>query len=215
MKISIAVVLSIISLSLAESQELKVSKEEPLEITAKSITGNSKTKEVIYYGNVVMKHAGNTLTSEKLVIMPNSNKIVAEKDITFINKENTLEMKGGYSEYLKDTKYLMMRVNPYLFLKDKDGIETKVKADQMELFDQGERAVVNNNVEMLREDMKINCGVANYSKTEDKIILEGKPVVFKKQDRYEGDKITLFTKKRLLIADSNVKAKIFLEEKPQ
>lgn len=207
------IVILVCFVSILEAQELKISKEEPLEITAKSVTGNNKTKEVIYTGNVVMKHAGNTLKSEKLTIVPNSSKIIAEKDITFINKENTMEIKGGYSEYLRDTKYLLMKDNPRLFIKDKEGIETNVKADQMEMLDQGNKAIVKDNVEMTREDMKINCKTANYSREEDKVVLEGDPVVFKKQDRYEGDKITLFTKKRMLIADSNVKAKIFLEAK--
>lgn len=204
-----------IFLSVLNAQELKVTKEEPLEITAKTVLGNSKTKEIIYTGNVVLKHAGNILKSNKLTILANSDKMIAEGNVGFVNKNDTIEMKGQYVEYLKSSKHIMMKESPILFLNDREGIKTTVKSDVMELFSEEEKAVMYGNVEIIREDMKILCGQASYDKSLEKVVLEGKPVVFKKQDRYEGDKITIFTKKRNLIADSNVKALIYFKEEKQ
>ncbi|MFH1823952.1 MAG: OstA-like protein [Candidatus Firestonebacteria bacterium] len=204
-----------IFVSILNAQELKVTQKEPLEITAKLVLGNNKTKEIVYMKDVVLKHAGNILKSDKLTILPNNDKIIAEDNVSFVNKNNTMEMKGEYVEYFKSNKYVVMRKSPVLLLTDSEGIKTTVKSDVVELFSEEEKAVVSGNVEMIKEDIKILCGQANYDKSLEKIVLEGKPVVFKKQDKYEGDKITIFTKKRNLIADSNVKALIYFEEKKQ
>jgi len=207
------VVVFLIFLDVLSAQELKITREEPLEITAKKILGNSKTKEIVYVGNVVLKHAGNILEANKLTILPGSDKIIAEGNVSFIDGNNTIEMKGQYVEYLKSSKHVMMKESPVLSLSDKEGIRTTVKSDVMELFSKEERAVIYGNVEVTREDMKILCALVHYDKGEDKVILEGKPLVFKGDDRYEGDKITIFTKDRKLIADSNVKAVVYFEEK--
>ncbi|OGF47161.1 MAG: hypothetical protein A2452_12930 [Candidatus Firestonebacteria bacterium RIFOXYC2_FULL_39_67] len=195
------------------AEEMKISKENPLTITAKSWTINSKTKEVTYNGDVVLKHSGNVLKAEKLVLLPGGNKVVAEQDVSFWSESRQLEITGGYTEYLKDTGQLLMKKDAVLFLTEKDGMKTDIRGDSVDVLNGGERAMVSGSVIITRDDILINCGSADYDKIQDTIILEGKPEVKKGSNTYKGEKISIFIKQRKLIADKNVTARIYPEEK--
>ncbi len=193
--------------------EMKVDKDTPLEITAKKVVGNSKTREVTYSGEVVLKHDGNILRSEKLVLLPGNNKIIAETNVKFFSGNKQVEITGGYTEYLKDTGQLTMKIAPVLFLKDKEGVETNIKGDVVDVYNAGARAVVSGKVEIRREDLTIYCGNADYDRPSDRIKLEGHPKVLQGKNTYEGELINITIKDRKLTADRNVKARIYTEEK--
>ncbi len=194
------------------ADEMKVSKETPLEITAKKVTGNSKTKEVSYSGEVVLKHAGNILKSEKLVLLPGNNRIVAETNVHFLSSTKLVEITGGYTEYFKDTSQLTMKDNAILFLKDKEGVATNIKGDVVEVYNGGARAVVSGRVVIIRDDLTIYCENADYDRQEDRIKLEGSPRVLQGKNTYQGDSINITIKDRKMVADKNVKAQIYTEE---
>ena len=213
MKITLTVILISCCLVSLRAAEMKISKETPLAITAKSVTGNSKTKEVTYRGAVVLKHSGNILKAEKLTLVPGGNKIIAEENVSFWMESKKIEVTGGYTEYLKDTEQLLMQKNAVLFMTDKDGATTDIRGDAMDVVKGGERAVVTGSVIMKKDDIIINCGKADYDKARDTITLEGKPEVKKGRNIYKGEKISIFIKERKLVADTNVTARIYPEEK--
>ncbi|MFH1073998.1 MAG: LptA/OstA family protein [Candidatus Firestonebacteria bacterium] len=213
MKKTVAVLVIFAGIIPVLAAEMKINKETPLAITAKSVTGNSKTKEVTYKGNVVLKHSGNILKAEKLVLLPGGNKIVAEQNVFFWSGSKQVEITGGYTEYLKDTEQLLMKKDAVLFMTDKDGVKTDIRGDVVDVLNGGERAVVSGSVKIKRDDILINCGNADYDKIQDIIILEGKPEVKKGFNTYKGEKILIFIKQRKLIADENVTARIYPEEK--
>jgi|GEM_PF-1814079 len=213
MKKILAVFMTVAVLFPAGAAEMTINKETPLAITARSVAGNSKTKEIIYSGDVVLKHSGNTLKAEILTLLPGGNKIVAEQNVSFESENKQVEITGGYTEYLKDTGRLLMKKDAILFLTDKDGLKTDIRGDVVDVLNGGERAVVSGSVFIKREDILINCGSADYDKVQDIITLEGKPEVTKGANTYKGEKISIFIKQRKLIADKNVKARIYPEEK--
>lgn len=210
----LAVALIIIFNCLAVSAlEMKISKETPLEITANEVTGNSKTREVSYKGNVLLKHSGNILRSEKLTLLPGSNKIIAEDRVTFLSENRQVEITGQYTEYLKDTGQLTMKKEAVLVFSDKDGVKTDIRGAIIEVYNSGERAIVSGDVKIKRADIVINCGNADYDRKLERIILEAEPKVKKGVNMYRGDKITIFVRQRRLVAEANVFAKIYPEEK--
>ncbi|OGF45433.1 MAG: hypothetical protein A2231_01425 [Candidatus Firestonebacteria bacterium RIFOXYA2_FULL_40_8] len=213
MKKIVSILTVLLGLSPAFAADIKIDKENPLNITAKSVTGNSKTKEVIYKGNVVMKHSGNILKAEKLTLVPGGNKITAEENVYFWSESKQVEITGGYTEYLKDTGQLLMKENAVLFVTDKDGTKTDIRGDSVDVLNGGERAVVSGSVVIKRENIIIHCGNADYNKIQDSIVLEGSPDVKKGSNTYKGEKISIFIKQRKLIADKNVTARIYPEEK--
>ena len=193
--------------------EMKISKETPLEITANEVIGNSKTREVSYKGNVLLKHSGNILRSEKLTLLPRSNKIIAEDRVTFLSENRQVEITGQYTEYLKDTGQLTMKKEAVLVFSDKDGVKTDIRGAIIEVYNSGERAIVSGDVKIKRADIVINCGNADYDRKLERIILEAEPKVKKGVNMYRGDKITIFVRQRRLVAEANVFAKIYPEEK--
>lgn len=212
MKNPVCLVFAVLLAGGVHAAEMKVNKETPLEITAKKVVGNSKSKEVTYSGDVLLKHDGNILRSEKLVLLPGNNKIVAETNVSFSSGNKLVEITGGYTEYLKDTGQLTMKQNAELFIKDKDGVDTNIKGDVVDVYNDGARAVISGSVEIKREDLTIFCGNADYDRQADKIKLEGSPKVYQGKNIYRGDAISISVKERKLIADGNVKAQIYTDE---
>lgn len=213
MKILLCLALAAVLAGNSWSAEMKVSKETPLEITAKKVVGNSKTREVTYSGDVVLKHAGNTLKSQKLVLLPGSNKIIAETNVAFFSGNKLVEITGGYTEYLKDTGQLTMKEKAILIFKDRNGQVTNIKGDVVEVYNEGARAVVSGKVEIIRDELTIHCGNADYDRLIDVIKLEGSPRVFQGKNNYRGKIISINIKERKLVADGNVKAQIYMDEK--
>jgi lipopolysaccharide export system protein LptA len=211
-KLAVALII-IFSCLRVSALEMKISKETPLEITANEVTGNSKTREVSYKGNVLLKHSGNILRSEKLTLLPGSNKIIAEDRVTFLSENRQVEITGQYTEYLKDTGQLTMKKEAVLVFSDKDGVKTDIRGATIEVYNSGERAIVSGDVKIKRADIVINCGNADYDRKLERIILEAEPKVKKGVNMYRGDKITIFVRQRRLVAEANVFAKIYPEEK--
>ena len=190
------------------AQDLKISKEEPLEIISGSMNINNKTKAVTYTGAVTIKHAGNILKADKVTILPDSDAIIAEKNIEFTAKNKT-KTTGGYAEYIKSKKQLIMKENATLVSVDKEKVKTNVKADVMELYGDEDRAEARGNVEMSRLDEKVKCATAVLDNKKDNVVLEGNPVVTKLDDMFEGKKLTIYFGKKLLVAEENVKARFY------
>ncbi|MEI7903801.1 MAG: LptA/OstA family protein [Candidatus Firestonebacteria bacterium] len=192
------------------SQEVNISKDDPLEIESSTWNVNNRTKAVTYTGEVKVRHAGNIMKAEKVTILPDSDMITAEKHIEFTEKSGT-RTTGEFAEYLKSSKQLIMKENATLVSMDKEKVRTNVRADVMELYGNENRAVARGNVDISRLDMKVKCGTALLDDRKDSVVLEDNPVVTKLDDIFKGKKLTIYFGKRLLVAEGDVTAKFYVK----
>ncbi len=204
-----SITLLIFALSLS-SQNMQVSDKDPVLINSDSWTANNKTQVMTYSGNVVVTHSGNTIYAQKVSFKPGDDVLSAEMDVKFIDHKGTT-VTGDKAKYGKSKMELEINGNSYLETVGTERITTRVRSDTMKLENGAGTASAAGSVRVERGDMTVKCGKAQLFQAEEKVFLEGSPVVKKQDDEFHGDNFTIYFKKRLLIADSGVRARFYVK----
>ena len=194
----------------AGSQEISVSDKNPITITSDSWSADNKTQIMTYSGNVLVTHQEDTLRAQKVSLKPGDDVLSAEKDVRFVEK-NGSTVTGERAKYIKSKRELEVTGNASLETVGTERITTRVHSDTMRLQNGAGMASAAGNVKVEREDITVRCGKADLYQAEEKVILEGAPFVKKQDDEFHGDNFTIYFKKRLLIADSGVRARFYVK----
>ena len=195
----------------AGSQDIQVTDKDPIIISSNSWSADSKTQVMTYSGKVVVTHNDDTPYAEKVSLKPGDDVLLAEQDVRFVEKKGNT-VTGDTAKYIKSKRELEVTGNASLETVGTERITTRVRSDIMKLENGAGKASASGNVKMDRGDMTVKCGKAYLFQSEDKVVLEGSPVVKKQEDEFSGDIFTIYFKKRLLIADSGVKARFYVKE---
>ncbi len=195
----------------AATQDLQVTDKDPITISSNSWSADNKTQVMTYSGNVVVTHHEDTLYAQKVSLKPGEDVLSAEQDVKFIEK-NGNTVSGDSAKYSKSKRELELTGNASLETVGTERITTRVHSDRMKLENGAGKASAAGNVKVDRGDMTVKCGKAYLFQAEDKVVLEDSPVVKKQDDEFSGDMFTIYFKKRLLIADSGVKARFYVKE---
>lgn len=196
----------------ADTKEKTVSKEEPLLIKGDMFEVKSKEGVVIYTGNVVATHAETVLKCDKLRAYDENEKIIGDGNVIWVDKLQDLNLVCGHVEYERKKRYVLATLEPVLTMSDSKGIKTIIKSKKMEMFGDKEEAVAYDDVKIIRDDIKANCGKAFYYTKEDKVILTDNPVAWQKKNEFKGEKMIIYLKEERLIIDSKVTTIIYPEE---
>ena len=194
----------------AGSQDIQVSDKDPILINSNSWSADNKTQIMTYSGNVVVIHNENTLYAQKVSLKPGDDVLSAEQEVRFVDKKGTT-VTGDKAKYGKTKRQLEVTGNSFLETVGTERITTRVHSDIMKLENGAGTATAVGNVKVEREDITVKCGKADLFQAEEKVVLEGSPVVRKQDDEFHGDIFTIFFKKRLLIADSGVRARFYVK----
>ena len=172
-------------------EKLNTSKS-PIHITADRMEANQDQRTIIFENHVVVKQDDVTITSNRLkaVLLPEENKSAAD---------DPAKKSRGQAE---------KTVSP---------VENKTTPDDPAAAQRIDYIEFEGDVKVTQQDRLATANKAIFYQKDQKILLHGRPVVTKGQDRIEGDLITIFVKEGRQIVEGAsgepVKAILFPENK--
>lgn len=159
---------------------------------ADHVVYDQKDRISIARGNVRAVDSLRTLTSKRARYDDIKNTVSAFEDVVITDSENRLSIFGGKAEYHRDEGYALVELNPIVIRLDSSGVEeVRIFADQIELFEDGERLLAQGNVRIVREQMEARSGVAEFLRSDNLIRLQKQPTIQQRFSHLFGTEIDL------------------------
>ncbi len=159
---------------------------------------------VVYYealqreearGNVKIVDSSRTLTAERVVYLENEDKAIAENKVKIVDNEHRVTLLGGYAEYFQANDSILVTFNPVFIQQDSLGEEeVRITGKVMELTQNGQVAIVTDSVHLTRDSTQASCGLAEFWRETNQIILRISPRVWQSDMEITGDSILLVMK---------------------
>jgi len=151
-------------------------------------------------GNVLLKDSVRQITAEQVSYLKNEDRIKAEKSVVMNDSINYIIITGDFAEFDNARDYALISGNPVLVRKDSTGKEElRITSIKMELFEDGDKAVVTDSVRITQSKANATCGLAEFYRKKNEILLKQKPVAWQGGDRLSGELIHLFVEKNKLV----------------
>lgn len=146
-------------------------------------------------GNVKYIDSVQTFACDKAEFFEGSENINAYDNLVFKNFNENVTIMGGKGNYFGEEDFMEVSENPVMILKEKD-TEMTVSGEKLEFFNKLSKVIASRNVEILRENLKARCNIAEYimENGEEKIILKENPIIVQNGSDIKGKQIELFLK---------------------
>lgn len=143
-------------------------------------------------GNVKLVDSTKILTADDLQYFEQDEKAIADHHVVLADTSERMTLTGKHIEYFRNKAYAKVIGQP-VFSRLDSLAERKlvITGDEMEMFDDGERVKVMDNVEVKRGEVTANCGALEFFRPEDRIALSVEPTAYRLHDVLFGDKIDL------------------------
>lgn len=159
---------------------------------------------VVYYealqreearGNVKIVDSSRTLTAERVIYFEKDEKAIAENRVKIVDDERLVTLLGGYAEYFQTNDSILVTFNPVFIQHDSLGNEDiRITGQVMELAQNGQVAIVTDSVRITRDSTYASCGLAEFWRETNQIILRINPRVWQSDMEITGDSIRLVMK---------------------
>jgi lipopolysaccharide export system protein LptA len=170
------------------------------ELVADEVLYNLKTKVYIARGNVVLKDTIRQVTADEIQYFKIEDRFLADGNVIMHDLENYINIYSGYAEIDNQKDYVKIVEDPVLIKHDSTNREElRITGLKMELYDGGEKAVVTDSVHITQKEASATCGVAEFYRDKDEIILKENPVTWQNNDRISGEIIHLYLKNDQLV----------------
>jgi len=146
-------------------------------------------------GNVKIVDSSRTLTAERVVYLEDEDKAIAENKVKIVDNEHRVTLLGGYAEYFQANDSILVTFNPVFIQQDSLGEEeVRITGKVMELTQNGQVAIVTDSVHITRDSTQASCGLAEFWRETNQIILRISPRVWQSDMEITGDSILLAMK---------------------
>ena len=183
-------------------------------LTADFVTHYEHLKKEEARGNVKIIDSLRTLTAERVVYWEEEDKAIADRNVKIVESQQNLVLTGGHAEYYRANDSVLVTFDPVLIQYDSlDQEEIRVTGEVMELARNGEVAIVTDSVKITQDSTEARCGVAEFWRELNKIILRIDPKVWQTGQQLKGDSIELYFNKNELelvkvLNDAEILAKV-------
>jgi len=172
------------------------------ELIADEVLYNVITKVYVAKGNVVLKDTVRQITADEIQYFKMEDQIHADGNVIMHDWENYIDIFSGYAEIDNQKDYVKIIENPVLIKNDSTHQEElRITGLKMELYNGGDKAVVTDSVHITQKEASATCGVAEFYRNKNEIILKDNPITWQNDDRISGEMIHLY-----LVDDQLVKA---------
>ncbi|NIA30226.1 MAG: hypothetical protein GWP06_09980 [Actinobacteria bacterium] len=149
-------------------------------------------KLLVARGNVKLVDSTKILTADDLQYFEQDEKAIADHHVVLADTSERMTLTGKHVEYFRNKAYAKIIGQPVFSRLDSLAERRLViTGDLMEMFDDGERVKVLNNVKVKRGEVTANCGALEFFRSEEKIALSVEPTAYRFHDVLFGDKIDL------------------------
>ena len=137
-------------------------------------------KRSYYEGNVKFIDSVQTFTCGKAEFFEESENIIAYDNLIFNNFNENITIMGGKGNYFGKEDFIEVSEKPVMVLKEND-TEMTVTGEKLEFFNEPSKVIASENVEILRDNLKARCNIAEYimKNGEEKIILKEDKNIYK------------------------------------
>ncbi len=150
-------------------------------------------------GHVVLKDSLQTINARQISYFKLEDRVIAEKDVVLNDSLNYIDILGERAEFNNRIDYVLITGDPIFIKKDSTGKEElRITSIKMELFEGGDKAVVSDSVRITQSKASATCGLAEFYRKRNEILLKQSPVVWQEDDKLTGELIQLFITKNKL-----------------
>lgn len=162
-------------------------------LTADKVTYYEKLKKEVACGNVRIVDSLRTLIADRVTFWENEDQAIADGNVKIIENEQRMILTGGHAEYFRAIDSVLVTFNPVLIQNDSLGQEDlRITGKVMELAGQGDLALVSDEVRIVSDSTEATCGIAEFWRKQNKVILRLEPEVLQDGQIMRGDSIELF-----------------------
>jgi lipopolysaccharide assembly outer membrane protein LptD (OstA) len=157
--------------------------------------------QVVFIDSVKVEDPDQTLSADRVTYYKNSQKVVADGNVTLLSKKENAMISGGHGEYDRTTKFVSFSQSPTLILKPNRGDSTvygeqgrtiTVTSQSMKYYVDQKVGIAQNDVLITKGTIRAKCDSATLLNSENKIILEGKAEAEKERDRLSGERMEIY-----------------------
>lgn len=128
------------------------------------------------------------LTCRQLNYWQERNKTLAKYDVVIRDTSRLMTLKGDSVFYNLDDRYARVLIDPVFVKKDSsDSLDLTITGQMIELFDDGDRISVSQDVDIDRGNIEARCDTLIYNRQENLVMLCAEPCVFRQGDLMFGD----------------------------
>lgn len=150
-------------------------------------------------GNVFLRDSIRQVNAEQVSYFKQEDRVEAKKNVVMKDSINYINILGEFAEFDNPKDYALITGDPVLIRKDSTGKEElRITSLKMELFEGGDKAIVTDSVHITQSKANANCGLAEFYRKNNEILLKQKPVAWQGGDRLSGELIHLFIEKNKL-----------------
>lgn len=195
--------------------------KEKINIKSDRVEYNYKDEEevAVFIGSVEFKKGELVVLADKMQMYSQGKKAVAEDNVKIIidTEDENRVLTSGYFEYHRDDEYAILKKNPKMVIinkkqesgkKIKDFKDLTIIGDIMEMFSKDGYSRALGNVIIEEGDRKAYCDEAIYYEKDDKVIMTGSARIEQNENKFQGEKMTLFLNEDRLIIEGKVEGMV-------
>ncbi|MBD3387178.1 hypothetical protein GF407_19900 [candidate division KSB1 bacterium] len=143
--------------------------------------------------DVKLTDSTKVLTCKQLKYWQDENRTLARFNVILRDTLRGMTLTGDSVHYHLDERYARVLINPVFTQTDSsDSTDLSITGKMIDLFDDGERIEVSENVHISRGDVEARCDTLKYNRSESSITLLANPRVIQDFDLMLGQKMQLF-----------------------
>jgi len=144
-------------------------------------------------GNVKYVDSVQTITCGSAEFFEENENIFAYDDLIINNESENIIITGGRGKYSGKNDFMEVFDNPKIIFKENN---TKITGEKVESFAKESKVIAMGNVEILKDNLKASCDIAEYTEEngEGKIKLKENPVIIQENSNIKGKEVELFLK---------------------
>lgn len=195
--------------------------KDKINIRSDKVEYSYKDKEevAVFIGAVEFKKGELVVLADKMQMYSQGKKAVAEDNVKIVidtEAENRV-LTSGYFEYHRDEEYAILKKNPKMVIvnkkqesgeKLKDFKNLTVVGDVMEMFSKDGYSKASGNVIIEEGGRKAYCDEAVYYEKNDKVVMTGSARIEQNENKFQGEKMTLFLNEDRLIIEGKVEGTV-------
>ncbi len=143
--------------------------------------------------DVKLTDSTKVLTCTQLKYWQDENRTLARFNVILRDTLKEMTLTGDSLHYHLDERYARVLINPVFTQTDSsDSTDLRITGKMIELFDDGKRIEVSENVHISRGDVEARCDTLRYNRSESNVSLLANPRVINGFDLMLGQTIQLF-----------------------
>ncbi|MGE5315764.1 MAG: OstA-like protein [Acidobacteriota bacterium] len=163
----------------------------------------TEERRAFFERHVRVLDSASTIYCDELTYYEADRRSIAHQNVRIINAGSGITMYGGHLDHFDNTHYSKMTVDPRMVQIDTSAageIDTlTVRSIVMESYDDSTRRLIaSDSVTIVRSALSAKGGLVRYYRSEDRIELHKKPIVWYEEHQVTGDTVTLYLERRRL-----------------